>query len=74
MRRKTKDMHSGIAEELRNLQFLSGSDFVVQLKRIVARNEFYPYESGSKIFITGGEGREDFSNLSFERAFTNSMT
>ena len=56
-------MNSGIAEELTNLQSLSGSDFVVQLKRIAARNEFYLYENGSKIFITGGEGREDFSNL-----------
>ena len=63
MRRKTKNMNSGIAEELKNLQLLSGSDFVVQLKRIAARNEFYPYENGSKIFITGGESREDFSNL-----------
>ena len=34
-------MLSGIAEELRNLQFLSGTDFVVQLKKIVACNEFY---------------------------------
>ena len=40
-------MNSGIAEELTNLQSLSGSDFVVQLKRIAARNEFYPYENGS---------------------------
>lgn len=56
-------MNPGIAEELTNLQSLSGSDFVVQLKRIAARNEFYLYENGSKIFITGGEGREDFSNL-----------
>ena len=56
-------MNSGIAEELKNLQLLSGSDFVVQLKRITARNEFYPYENSSRIFITGGEGREDFSNL-----------
>ena len=56
-------MNSGIAEELKNLQLLSGSDFVVQLKRITARNEFYPYESDSKIFITGGESREDFLNL-----------
>ena len=56
-------MHTGIAEELTNLQSLNGSDFVVQLKKIAARNEFYPYESGSKIFITGGEGREDFPNL-----------
>ena len=56
-------MHPGIAEELTNLQFLSGSDFVVQLKKITARNEFYPYENGFKVFITGGEGREDFLNL-----------
>ena len=56
-------MHSGIAEELTNLQSLSGSDFVVQLKRIAARNEFFPYENSSKIFITGGEGKEDFPNL-----------
>ena len=63
MQQKSTYMHSGIAEELRNLQFLSGSNFVVQLKRIVAHNEFHPYESNSKIFITGGEGREDFPNL-----------
>ena len=56
-------MESGIAEELRHLQLLSGADFVVQLKKIAARNEFYPYENGSKIFIAGGEGREDFPNL-----------
>ncbi|MBQ7550020.1 MAG: hypothetical protein IJT04_00645 [Bacteroidales bacterium] len=56
-------MDSGIAEELRSLLFLSGSDFVAQLKKIVTRNEFHPYESDSKIFITGGKGREDFPNL-----------
>ena len=56
-------MNPGIAEELTNLQSLSGSDFVVQLKKIAARNEFYPYENDSKVFITGGEGREDFPNL-----------
>ena len=56
-------MHLGIAEELKDLHFFGGSDFVVQLKRITARKEFYPYENGSKIFITGGEDREDFSNL-----------
>jgi hypothetical protein len=44
---KDKSMNPGIAEELTNLQSLSGSDFVVQLKRIAARNEFYPYENGS---------------------------
>ena len=60
---KDKSMNPGIAEELTNLQSLSGSDFVVQLKRIAARNEFYPYENGSKIFIIGGESREDFPNL-----------
>jgi hypothetical protein len=56
-------MHTGIADELRNLQLLSGSDFVVQLKRIAALNEFYPYENSSHIFVTGGESSEDFSNL-----------
>ena len=60
---ENKHMHTGIAEELTKLQTLSGSDFVVQLKKIAARNEFYPYENGSKVFITGGEGREDFPNL-----------
>lgn len=56
-------MHSGIAEELKRLMLLSGSDFVVQLKKIVARNEFHPYEGGSNIYVVGGENGVDFPNL-----------
>ena len=55
--------NTGIAEKLMELQLLSGSDFVVQLKKIVAHNEFHPYENGSQIYIAGGENSEDFPNL-----------
>lgn len=52
----------GIDDDIRNLRFLSGADFVAQLKRVVAHGEFYPYKIGSQIFITGGQGRDDFAN------------
>ena len=52
-----------IAAELAKLQVLEGAEFVVQLKKIVACGEFHPYENGSRIFITGGKGKEDFVNL-----------
>ena len=35
----------------------------MQLKKIVAHGEFHLYENTSQIFLSGGEGREDFENL-----------
>ena len=54
---------SDIAAELAKLHELEGAEFVIQLKKIVARREFYPYVNGSQIFIIGGEGKDDFVNL-----------
>ena len=54
---------SDIAAELAKLHVLEGAEFVIQLKKIVAFSEFYPYENGSRIFITGGRRKEDFVNL-----------
>ena len=54
---------SDIAAELAKLHVLEGAEFVIQLKKIVTFSEFYPYENGSQIFITGGRGKEDFVNL-----------
>lgn len=52
-----------IASELARLQVLTGSEFVIQLKCIVARKEFHPFESEKNIFVAGGRQKNDFDNL-----------
>ena len=51
------------AEELYKLRWLSGADFITQLKVVTARSEFHPLADAPEIFTVGGEGREDYPNL-----------
>ena len=52
-----------ISCELAKLHELTGSDFVKQLKLIVAEGGFHPVESEVGIFSLGGEKGEDYDNL-----------
>ena len=52
-----------ISSELAILHELTGSDFVRQLKLIVAEGGFHPVESETGIFSLGGEKGEDYDNL-----------
>ena len=54
---------SDFAVELYKLRQLSGADFIAQLKVVTTRAEFHPLVDEPEIFIVGGEGREDYSNL-----------
>ena len=54
---------SDFAVELYKLRQLSGADFIAQLKVVATRAEFHPLVDEPDIFIVGGEGREDYSNL-----------
>lgn len=54
---------SDFAVELYKLRRLSGADFIAQLKVVTTRAEFHPLVDKPDIFIVGGEGREDYSNL-----------
>ncbi len=52
-----------IASELAKLQELTGSEFIVQLKRITNHNGFHPIETDPNIFTMGGEQDDDYENL-----------
>ena len=54
---------SDIASELAKLQTLTGSEFVMQLKCIVSRKEFHPFEGDKNIYVAGGRQKNDFDNL-----------
>lgn len=54
---------SNIAEELAKLHGLKGAEFIIQLKAIVARNEFHPLKDDPYIYTTGGENHGDYQNL-----------
>ena len=54
---------SNIAEELAKLHILEGAEFIIQLKAIVARNEFRPLKDDPYIYTTGGERHDDYQNL-----------
>jgi len=54
---------SDIASELTKLQTLTGSEFVMQLKCIVSRKEFHPFEGDKNIYVAGGRQKNDFDNL-----------
>lgn len=52
-----------LAEELAKLHELKGSEFITQLKKIVACGEFHPLEEDVRICTVGGEHEEDYVNL-----------
>ena len=52
-----------ISCELAKLHILTGSDFVRQLKLIVAEGGFHPVENETCVFSLGGEKGEDYDNL-----------
>lgn len=54
---------SDFAEELNKLHFLTGADFIAQLKMIVARGEFHLLQGETAIYSVGGEQSEDYRNL-----------
>lgn len=51
-----------ITDELAKLHELTGAEFSRQVERIALRNEFYPLEGETDIYITGGETGDDFEN------------
>lgn len=53
----------GLADELAELHYLHGAQFVKQLKLITYYGDFHPVEGETNIFSTGGEKNEDFENL-----------
>ena len=53
----------GLADELAELHYLHGAQFVKQLKLITYYGDFHPVEGETNIFSTGGEKNEDFDNL-----------
>ena len=54
---------NNITDELAKLHELTGAEFSRQVERIALRNEFYPLEGETDIYITGGETNDDFENL-----------
>lgn len=53
----------GIADELRDLRNLKGSQFINQLKQIVYYGEFHPVEGETNIFSAISDQNDDFDNL-----------
>ena len=53
----------GLADELAELHYLHGAQFVKQLKLITYYGDFHPVEGETNIFSTGGEKNEDYDNL-----------
>jgi len=53
----------GIAEELQELHYLKGAQFINQLKQIVYYGEFHPLEGETNIFSAISEQSDDFDNL-----------
>lgn len=53
----------GIAEELQELHYLKGAQFINQLKQIVYYGEFHPLECETNIFSAISEQSDDFDNL-----------
>ena len=51
-----------ITDELAKLHELTGAEFSRQVERIALRNEFYPLEGETDIYITGGETSDHFEN------------
>ena len=53
----------GIAEELQELHYLKGAQFINQLKLIIYYGEFHPLEGETNIFSAISEQSDDFGNL-----------
>ena len=53
---------NNITDELAKLHELTGAEFSRQVERIALRNEFYPLEGETDIYITGDETSDDFEN------------
>ena len=53
----------GLADEMAELHYLHGAQFIRQLKLITEYGDFHPVEGETDIFSTGGEKNEDYPNL-----------
>ena len=53
----------GMADELQELHYLKGAQFINQLKLIIYYGEFHPVENETNIFIAICEQSDDFDNL-----------
>lgn len=53
----------GLADELLELHYLHGAQFIRQLKLIIEYGEFHLVDGETDIFNTGGENSEDYPNL-----------
>ena len=53
----------GMADELEELHYLKGSQFINQLKLIIYYGEFHPVEGETNIFSAISEKNDDFDNL-----------
>ena len=53
----------GFADELQDLHFLKGAQFIRQLKLIINSGEFYPIAGENEIFSAIGEKCDDLDNL-----------
>ena len=53
----------GMADELQELHYLKGAQFIHQLKLIIYYGEFHPVEGEANIFSAISEKSDDFDNL-----------
>ena len=53
----------GMADELQELHYLKGAQFINQLKLIIYYGEFHPVENETNIFSAISEQSDDFDNL-----------
>ena len=53
----------GMADELQELHYLKGAQFINQLKLIIFYGEFHPVEGEANIFSAISEQSDDFENL-----------
>ena len=53
----------GMADELKELHYLKGAQFIKQLKLIIYYGEFHPVEGENGIFSAISEQSDDFDNL-----------
>jgi hypothetical protein len=53
----------GMADELQELHYLKGAQFINQLKQIIYYGEFHPVEGDTHIYSAISETSDDFDNL-----------
>ena len=53
----------GMADELQELHYLKGAQFINQLKQIIYYGEFHPVEGETNIYSAINENSDDFDNL-----------